>query len=90
MTGVQKVGGCSIGRDVALFNLESHPCRVGVRRSRVVDGDYRSSTGSVLGSYRIAQIGRKGCNSTLSRKVVSDNRNPKRKRPAGHQMQAGY
>jgi hypothetical protein len=89
LTRVQKVCGCSIGRDVAFFNLKSDSRGVGVRRSRIVDGDDRRSTSSVLGSHRIAQICRKGCNSTLSRKVVSYNRNPEWKRQAGHQLQAG-
>jgi hypothetical protein len=87
MTAVQEVCSRSIGRNVALFNLQSHPCWVSVQRSRIVDGDDRHSTSSVLGSHRIAQIGSESCNSTLTGKVVSDDRDPERKRPARHYLQ---
>ena len=76
MTRIQKIGGCSIGGDVALFDLASHPCRVGVRRLPVVDGDHRRSASSVLVSHRIAQICREGCNSTLPGQVVPNHRYP--------------
>jgi hypothetical protein len=88
IVGIEKISGCSIGRYVAFCDLEAHPRRVGVRGFRIIDGDNRQSCGSVLGRDRIAQIGCKGRNSTLTGKVVPDNRNPNRNRTAGRWLQA--
>jgi hypothetical protein len=89
MTRIQKIGGCSIGGDVALIDLASHPCRVGVRRLPVVDGDHRRSVASVLVSHGIAQICREGGNSTLPGQMVPNHRHSSGKRPAAHQLQRG-
>jgi hypothetical protein len=74
ITGIKKVGCCSIGREVALGYLESHPRRIAVPRLRVIGGYYEYSSGAVLNRNSITQVCREGRNSTLSRKVVPDNR----------------
>ncbi|MGD0737933.1 MAG: hypothetical protein ABR976_22600, partial [Terracidiphilus sp.] len=51
---IEKDGGGPIGRDIILVDLESHSCRVGVRRLRIVDGNNRRSPASVRGGNRIA------------------------------------
>src|SRR5271166_1562022 len=74
IAGIKKVSGTSIRKRVALRYLESHPRRVAVPRLRVIHGHHKHSVGSKLKSDSITQICREGRNSTLSRKVVSDNR----------------
>jgi hypothetical protein len=89
IAGIERMGGCSIGRYLALGDLETHPRRICVRRLGIVDGCYRQSSGAVLGSDRIAQIGREGCNPALSRKVVPNHRYPEWKRPTRYRLQGG-
>jgi hypothetical protein len=81
--GVEKTGGFAIRRHVVFGNLKSHPRRIGIGRLRVVDGYYLQFCRPVFTGYRIAQIGCEGCNSTLPRKMVPDNRYADRECLAG-------
>jgi hypothetical protein len=87
VAGVNKVCGGSIGRRVALGYLESHPRRVAVPRLRVIHGHHKHFGGSITESDSITQICREGRDSTLSRKMVPNNRYPQWKRPAVHGSQ---
>jgi hypothetical protein len=76
IAGIEKVGGGPIGGDVTLDDLESHARGVDVGGFRIIDGYHRQSSGAVLGSDRIAQIGRESGNSTLAGKMVPHHRYP--------------
>ena len=53
----------------------------------VVDGHNRQSIGPVFGTDCITQIGREGRNSTLSRKMISNHRDPQCALPGGYRLQ---
>src|SRR5208282_948845 len=73
---VQEFSRLLIRPDVVLGERPSHPCGVVISLFGVIDRQGQQSSGSVLSGYRRAQVGGKRGNSTLSRKIISDHRDP--------------
>ena len=77
---VQELSGFFIRSQVVLGERPSHPRRIVISLFRVVYRQRQQSSGSVLGGYGRAQVGGKRSNSTLSRQIVPDHRDPARQR----------
>src|SRR5581483_7630915 len=75
---------------VILFQRYPHTGGVVVPTLRVIDRHSKQLGCSTFHGNRITQVGGKGCNSALPRKIVADNGDPARKARSRSNVSAGY
>jgi hypothetical protein len=73
---VQKAGGALVVEQVGLANFVTHLITVGIPFVGVIHGkDHALHIGELL-REGIRQVGGKGCNATLARQMIANERDP--------------